>query len=555
MNETVRTCTFVAGAVLSLIAARIAGPGVPKPPSAFSQVGSLFYPDFQDADAAKSLQVVNYNPDTATLRIFGVEQGPDGVWRVPSRNNYPVDGKERLGKTATSILGIKREALAGQRKNQHVEFGVLDPLGESVSDYQGVGNRVTLKDGKDGKTLADLIIGKEVKGRTGYFYVRNPTEEQTYIAKVSIDVSTKFADWIEADLLKLDGTKLRNINIEKHSVEFTPEGGGSLTGKESNRLSRTSSADKWKLEGLDEATEEVNEEEVRKLVQSLDDLKIVGVRPKNEKLKKRLQDDQGLALDDRTRREMEEIGFFFVRMPDRKGMAMISQEGDLVAVTEQGVAYEMHFGSVFSGSEEEVEAGFIKQTDEKADGEAKAEDKKAEEKMGDDKKNDSRKIKSRYLFVQAQFDPSALGPKPESPVKPEAPAEEVKPDAASPSDAPADASTVENVEKPEPAEKPDPKKAHEAALAQYDVDVKKYEADLNAYEEKVKTGEKLVKDLNRRFADWYYVISGDSFENLRQGRKTLVKPKSANDKPEGQTSADENPEPRNPVNPLEAPAN
>ena len=41
-----------------------------------------------------------------------------------------------------------------------------------------------------------------------------------------------------------------------------------------------------------------------------------------------------------------------------------------MAMTEQGVAYELHFGSVFSGSEEEVEAGFIKKDDEKAEGDA-----------------------------------------------------------------------------------------------------------------------------------------------------------------------------------------
>ncbi len=527
MNETVRTSIFVAGAALSLLAASILGPAVPKAPAEFSQVGKLFFPDFTDPDEAKSLQVVSYNSDTASLRIFGVEQGPDKIWRIPSRNNYPVDGKDRLGKTSMSILGIKRETLAGQRKSQHVEFGVLDPLGESVSDYKGVGNRVTLKDGKDGKTLADLIIGKEVKGRSGFFYVRNPAEDQTYIAKVSIDVSTKFADWIEPDLLKLESSKLRNVVIEKHSVEFTPEG-GKMTGKESNKLSRATATDKWKLDDIDEAKEEVNEDEVRKLIQALDDLKIVGVRPKNDRLKKSLQDEQGLKLDERTRREMEEIGFFFVPLPNRKGMAMISQEGDLMAITEQGIAYELHFGSVFSGSEEEVEAGFIKKSDEKADGE-KADSEKNAEGAEDDKKPGSKKIKSRYLFAQAQFSPEALGPKPEVPVKPEPPAEEAKPEAE-----PADAGAAENA-----ANKPDPKKAYEEALAKHEVDVKKYEADVKAYDEKVKAGEKQVKDLNRRFAEWYYVISGDSFENLRQGRKTLVKEKAAAEK-----AADENAEPK-----------
>ena len=516
MNETVRTSIFVAGAALSLLAASFLGPAAPKAPAEFSQVGKLFFPDFKDPDEAKSLQVVSYNADTASLRIFGIEQGPDKIWRIPSRNNYPVDGKERLGKTATSILGIKRETLAGQRKNQHAEFGVLDPLGESVSDYKGVGNRVTLKDGKDGKTLADLIIGKEVKGRNGFFYVRNPTEDQTYIAKVSLDVSTKFADWIEPDLLKLEGSKLRTVVIEKHSVEFTPEG-GKMTGKETNTLSRASSTDKWKLDDIDEEKEEVNEDEVRKLIQALDDLKIVGVRPKNDRLKKSLQDEAGLRLDERTRRELEEIGFFIVPLQNRKGVKMISQEGDLAAVTEQGVAYDLHFGAVFTGSEEEVEAGFIKKSDDKPEGEKKSED------AEDDKKPNSKKIKSRYLFVQAQFSPDALGPKPEEPVKPEPPAEEAKPDAA------ADAGAAENS-----ADKPDPKKAYEEALAKYEVSVQKHKADVTAYDEKLKAGEKLVKDLNRRFAEWYYVISGDSFENLRQGRKTLVKEKAAGENAEPQ---------------------
>ena len=65
------------------------------------------------------------------------------------------------------------------------------------------------------------------------------------------------------------------------------------------------------------------------------------------------------------------------------------------------------------------------------------------------------------------------------------------------------------------------------ALARYETDKPKYETDLKTFEDKVKEGEKKVKELNARFADWYYVISGDSFENLRQGRKTLVKEKGA----------------------------
>lgn len=519
MNETMRTAFFVGAAALSLVVANLATPKSPVPKE-FSQVGKSFFPDFEDASKAKSLQVVSYNSETAAIRVFGVEQGPDGVWRIPSRNGYPVDGKERLSKAATSVIGINREQLAGPRKSQHAEFGVLDPLAESVSDFTGVGNRITLKDGKNGKTLADLIIGKEVKGRTGYYYVRVPSEDPTYIAKVSIDISTKFTDWIEPDLLKVEGPKLRTIVIDKHSIEFVNQR-GRVTGKESNKLSRATSTDKWSLEGLDDTKEEVNEDEVRKLVQALDDLKIVGVRPKSERLKKKLQ-DQAMAIDQQTADELEGMGFFFGQGPGG-AIQMVSQEGDVTASTEQGVVYDLHFGTVFTGTEDEVEAGFIKPSDANADAAKPNEPKPETTDKADatDKKDDSsksKKIKSRYLFVQARFDAEGLGPKPEEPVKPEEPPEQPAPAA----NEPADATAAEN-----DATKFDPKKNYEAMMAMYEADVKKHETDLKAYDEKITAGQKLVKDLNRRFAEWYYVISGESFENLRQGRATLVKEKSA----------------------------
>lgn len=523
MNESMRTLIFVGLAMFSLVVANFAGPAKPKLPSEFSGVRAEFFPDFKDASAAKSLTLVNYNADQGEIRVFGVEQGADQVWRIPTRNNYPVDGKDRLGKTATSVIGIKRETLAGMRKSQHADFGVLDPNSGKVSDFKGVGNRIILKDGKDGKTLADLIIGKEVKDRPGYFYVRNPNEDQTFIAKVKIDVSTKFADWIEPDLLKLDATKLRTVVIDKHSIEIK-NGRGSVTGEETNKLTRSSATDKWKLEGLDDATEDLNEDEVKKLVQALDDLKIVGVRPKSERLKKAFQADKGLAADQRTQLELADMGFFFVPTQNGRNVQLISQEGDVLAMTEQGVVYDLHFGSIFTGTESEVEAGFIGSDDEAKDGEKKDAEKKTDDKKdGDstDKPEDSKskKIKSRYFFATASFDAEAIGPKPVAPVKPEPPSEEAK--KADDDAAAADAAAADNA-----TNKVDPQKAYEAALAAYEAQTKKHEADVKAYDDKVAAGKKQVKELNRRFSEWYYVISGDSFEELRQGRKTLVKPKA-----------------------------
>ena len=286
MNEFQRTLAFVIVAVVSVVAARFAGPSGPKTSTEITDVGNVFYPDFKDADVVKSLQVTNYNPETAEVRPFSVVQGKDGLWRIPTRHNYPADGKDRLAKTATSMIGIKREKFAGRRENEHADFGVLDPQGDSSTDLKGIGNRITLKDA-DGKVLADYIIGKEVKGRAGDFYVRRPDEKATYIAKLDIQISTKFADWIEPDLLKIEGTRLNAIAIDTTSVDPNQR---AIVEGESNKLVRKISTDPWKMDGLDEAAEEINQDEIRKLVSALDDLKIVGVRQKPSKLMQSLRE-------------------------------------------------------------------------------------------------------------------------------------------------------------------------------------------------------------------------------------------------------------------------
>lgn len=271
-----------------------------------------------------------------------------------------------------------------------------------------------------------------------------------------------------------------------------------------SRLSRTGSNDPWKLQGLDEATEEVNQDEIRKLVSSLDDLKIVGVRQKPAKLMQSLREGI-LQRDQFTAMDLQEKGFFFAKDRKSNRSVLIPKDGQMTVITDQGIAYDLKFGDVFNGSETEVEVGFAAKDD-------------ATEKTPDATNSPQ---KSRYLFVLVHFNESSLGVKPESPVKPEAPAtESATPTNADPTDAATPANTADDL-----------KKKYDDALNTYEADLSKYDSDLKSYEQKVKDGEKLVKEMNSRFADWYYVVSGESFENLRQGKKTLVKAKATDGQP------------------------
>ena len=517
MKETARTMAFVIAAGISAAAA-FSAHWLTRPAevSGFEKVGTEFYPEFKDAGAAQALRVVGYNEDTATIPEFEVKYDK-GVWRIPSRHNYPADARDRLAKTAASVIGIQREALASRRDADHERYGVLDPLDADGTKLKGRGQRITLSDAK-GKALADYIIGKQVEDREGYYYIRSPSEKETYLAKLQIDLSTKFADWIEPDLLKLDRDKLVEIVVDKYSID---ESAGEITGKEISTLTRATSSDPWELDGLDEDTEEVNTDATREIVSSLDDLKIVGVRPKPQGITSDLRVDRKVVqsplqlqlLTD----EMAAKGFL-IGSDDKDEARLYSKEGEVIAATSDGVEYVLHFGQVFTGTEQEIEIGFANETDGEP-GSADSEEPTAESASEVDGESGETK-RSRYLFVTAHFDESQLGAKPEEPAKPEKPeGVEISEEGE---EAPAETDEVSDAAV---AEKPDPAADYQAALAEYERNLETYQNDLKLYEDKRAEGTTKAKELNQRFGAWYYVISAESFENLRLSRADLVKPK------------------------------
>ena len=60
--------------------------------------------------------------------------------------------------------------------------------------------------------------------------------------------------------------------------------------------------------------------------------------------------------------------------------------------------------------------------------------------------------------------------------------------------------------------------------------VRKLYVDFNA---KVKAGQEKVKQLNERFADWYYIISDDTYKKIHLGRKDIIKAKPVDTKDVG----------------------
>src|SRR5262249_12660438 len=148
----------------------------------------------------------------------------------------------------------------------HEALGVLEPDAIDVkTPLTGRGKRVTLRD-KSGRVLADFIIGNENRDPPGMRYVRGPGQKRTYGVNVKVDLSTRFADWIETNLLKLDSGRIRSVTFNNHKVD--PEQGRIIEGDKST-ISRKDSAATWAVDVTVPEGQEVNTDKTSGLTTAL----------------------------------------------------------------------------------------------------------------------------------------------------------------------------------------------------------------------------------------------------------------------------------------------
>jgi len=422
MNTFSRTMIFVAvaaGAVLLATAVHFASR--PSSIDGVSDVGQLFFPEFQDPLKATELSVVKFDTEEKAPQSFSVKKNDAGKWVIPSHHDYPAEAAERLARTAASMIGIKKVAVTSRNKDDWDRYGVEDPSSDTMApagkEEPIHGTRLTLKD-SSGNALVDLIVGKAVEGREKHFYVRQPEKNNTFIAKLDVELSTKFADWIEPDLLKVSQNDVRHVLVDRYSVD---ENEGTIVQGEQIEFNKNATTSKWTLTGLDEANEKVKDSAINDLVRNLDQLKIVGVREKPAGLNADLTVSDEVAQNPLLRQvlqaDMAQKGFFVARGPDKK-IRLVSNEGELIAGTGTGVRYTLYFGEIARGSAKDIETGLNEKADAEkpAEGDASKEGEAAKE--GDAAKKEEKPEAKK---------PHPVPQKPEKPVKTEEVKEEEKP--------------------------------------------------------------------------------------------------------------------------------
>jgi hypothetical protein len=463
-----------------VIAAVLVGAAAVTRPTAltdarFSDQGELFFANFTDPLTPASLEVVSFDAASASFEPFKVEK-QDGRWVIPSHHNYPADAAENMAKAASAFIGLAKEQVVSDRAADHEALGVLAP-DDPHAPLSGRGTRVTLRDANGGE-LASLIIGSTAPSPSGEQaqaggaarrYVRVPDKARVYAVNFPAAFSTSFADWVETDLLKLEGKRIDRLMVDRYEVD---ERAAERRSTERLTLSRVlpppigAEAAKWTIDCQPPASAgagaTINETRIDEALQAFADLKIVGVRAKPPALAAALAGDGSPKVGQAEFLDLQARGFFVTR--DGK---FVANEGEATVTAEDGVVYNIAFGEVLFGRDEEISAGVDQP--EGADG---------------DTNSGAAGTESRYVLVRVSFDPTRFP-------------EITPPPAPEPAAAPAEGEA--------PSE---PAPADEAAKREYERQVSERDAKISA-------GKARADALTRRFANWYYVIDAKSYAALR----------------------------------------
>ncbi len=538
MNQIIKTAIFLGVAVAVTLTAWLTWPAL-RTGDKDDVRGQLLFPKFDPVEAA-SLRIVDFDEDTSTLRPFEVTQVKTKGktrWTIPSHDNYPADAQEQLVAAATALMGLKILEVSSDNPGDHELFGVVDPESKESQGSTGVGTRVVIKDKKD-KTLLSVVIGKAVADRPGLRYLRRDDEDRVYAVELKTDpLSPRFGDWIEKDLLQMKSSwDLQRVWIRDYSVDLLQRKEKVQQKSDLTLAYDDATEPRWKLirdeifrnnrpvPGKLAPDEELNTANLDDMKTALENLKIVDVCRKPAGLSADLKANADFLNNEEACESLSLRGFFPAGpegQPD-----LLSNQGEVRFLMKDGVEYVLRFGAA-TGSDS----------------------------SGKNAKKGGKKIQgqldlNRYLLVMAEFNPEAIAkpvpiPLPPEPAKEEkaergktgqkiekaANADKGKPtEKSKPADkakaTPTDKAGKGAAAKPELTKKEPPKPDLKAERQRIEKENKR---NRELYEEKIAQGQKHVKELNDRFADWYYVISDDVYRKIHLSRDQVVKKKEKKD--------------------------
>ena len=186
-------------------------------------------------------------------------------WKLKERAGYPANAE----KARALVLALaSAEAIEPKTANKD-RYSLLELEDPAAKDAKS--RHVRVLDDK-GKPLADVILGKSRgdafgSGRGG-FYVRRPSDAQTWLASGEPKATAEVRDWVQTGVFSTDTAKITRLTIE-HPGEapLVIEKGGDE--KEKFKLAQIPEGKKLKqgaaVDPIPQAFSSIDLEDVRKL--------------------------------------------------------------------------------------------------------------------------------------------------------------------------------------------------------------------------------------------------------------------------------------------------
>jgi len=484
MSEQIKTVIYIAVASVSLLVAWMARPASPSR-DPLNDTGQAFFADFTDPLDAASLEIIEFDEETASPRACRAARH-EGVWSIPSHENYAADAENQFAHAATSMMGLIKGSIVSDSPSDHELYGVIDPT-QAEPGAIGVGMRITLES-ETSQTLANLIIGKQAKGQDKQYFVREPGRVRVYLCTIDTDnFSTRFEDWIERDLLQLDSNEIAQISMNDYSIDELNQ---KLIPGDELELNYDKDQRTWSINELAE-NETLLDTKLNEMKRALADLEIVDVHRKPAGLSSGLRAEDQLTLDSAAIGSLQSRGYFIIRN------RLLSNKGETYVRMNDGVQYVLRFGEIalgVSGPETDDDQGDASST-----GGA-----------------------SRYLFVTAEFRQDLI-PLPDIQPVPDFSAILGVSELTSPSadDDSAEEDALPGSEESAESQEPNDQIAEAFAEARRKIE-QENQREQEAYDQKVEQGQQRVRELNDRFADWYYVMSDSAYQKIRLKRSDVV---------------------------------
>ena len=254
----------------------VTAPAPPALRTPSSTEGEAFFPDFTDPNVATTLEVIEFDEETGAARaVQGDLRGrplDDPVApRLPRRRQGPPGQDRRRASSASTRTTSAPTTSPTTRPAAWSTRSTRRPR-RSRAGASGSPSRT-----RTSAVLADFIVGKQPEGRDGFRFVRIPGQKRVYVARIDVDLSTTLRG------LDRDGPAPGRAGRDR---QRRAQG---LLDRRAHRARSTSATWSTLTAGDDEAwkTDRMPAEPGGRLrprsnglLGAIDDLNIVGVRPK-----------------------------------------------------------------------------------------------------------------------------------------------------------------------------------------------------------------------------------------------------------------------------------